>query len=306
MTRSWRRRAEGLAVALVLAAPFAAGTARATEAPEPEKVFTVSDHRIVESSGLSWLDVDGERYTVTVNDSGDTGQVFTLDAEGRTVGTTTFTPSPRDVEALAPADDGHVWVGDIGDNLRARDFVLLTRVPVGPGDRAAESPVRRELVYPDRARDAEALLAHPGTGELFVVTKSVLEGRVYAVPFGTEARSEQGRSTLVDLAAAPSLITDGAFWPGGDFVLLRNYTHAHLLTFPEWDLVGSFELPEQPQGEGVTVLPDGEILLSTEGRERDVLRVRLPDDLQARVDDPVDRWWRTVLGDYRELWAPLL
>src|SRR5690606_32601915 len=139
-----------------LATPFVVGTARATEPPAPEKAFTVSDHRIVESSGLTQVDVDGVRHTVTVNDSGDSGRVFTLDADGHTVGTTTFTPSPRDVEALAPAGEGHVWVGDVGDNLRTRDTVILTRVPVGRGDQRLRSPERRVLSYPDRPRDAEA------------------------------------------------------------------------------------------------------------------------------------------------------
>ena len=78
---------------------------------------------------------------VTTNDSGDSGRVFAVDpATGDTVGTTSWSPAPEDVEALAPAGPGHVWVGDIGDNRRARDSVQVLRVPVG---RAATRPWSR-------------------------------------------------------------------------------------------------------------------------------------------------------------------
>lgn len=296
------RRTEGALVALLVAAPFAMGVASADEAPSPEVAFTVTDHRIVESSGLAWADVDGERWITTVNDSGDTGQVFTLDpGSGEVVGTTTFTPDPRDVEAVAPAGDGHVWVADIGDNLRARETLTLTRVAVGPGARTATQPRRLELRYPDRARDAEALLVHPRTGRLFVVTKSVLEGRVWQVP----AQAHPGEpAVLEELATVPSVVTDGAFLPSGDHVLLRNYTHAFLLTYPEWEVVETFELPAQPQGEGLTVLPDGEVLISTEGRGRDVLRVSLPEGVRrhvAEAADPLRRWWQGVWSRWNAL-----
>ena len=32
---------------------------------------------------------------------------------------------PEDIEALAPGDDGTVWVGDIGDNTADRDTISV-------------------------------------------------------------------------------------------------------------------------------------------------------------------------------------
>ncbi|GGD21174.1 hypothetical protein [Nocardioides daphniae] len=279
-----------LAVTTVLAAPFVVGAASADEPPEGEAAFRVSDHRIVESSGLAWADVDDDRWMVTVNDSGDAGQVFVLDpGSGDTVGVTTFAPTPSDVEAVAPAGDDHVWVADIGDNLRRRDSITLTRVPVGPGDRVADAPETRTLRYPDRPRDAETLLAHPGTGQLYVITKGALEGRVMEVP----AADAADPTTLRDLGQVPAIITDGAFLPSGDHVMLRDYSRAYLLTYPGWEVVAEFELPRQPQGEGLTVLPEGEVLISTEGRDRDVLRVDPPGDV-AKAFDPLRGWWQGV------------
>lgn len=286
-----RRRAEGALVALVLAAPFVIGAASADTPPDGDTAFLVTDHRIVESSGLTAQEIDGRTLFTTVNDSGDEARVFTIDPEtGRTVGMTTWTPGPNDIEALAPASDGHVWVGDIGDNRFGRGSITLTRVPVGEGDRVARSPQRRELVYPDRPRDAEALLRHPGTGQLFVLSKGVLGGHAYAVPQRDDSEGA-GPQELVLKGDVPALVTDGAFLPSGDFALLRNYTHAYLLAYPSWEVVGTFELPAQPQGEGLAVSEIGEVFISTEGRDRPVLQVELPTELQDLAGITPDSVW---------------
>lgn len=301
MSSRARRRAEGAFVALVLAVPFALGAASAEPPPEGEVVFTVADHRIVESSGLTAQEIDGRALFTTVNDSGDEARVFTLDPEtGRTVGVTTWSPGPRDVEALAPASDGHVWVGDIGDNRHRRDSIILTRVPVGEGDRTARSPQRRELVYPDHPRDAETLLRHPGTGQLFVVSKGVMGGFAYAVPPRSNGEAGEAQE-LVQKAPVPALVTDGAFLPSGDFVLLRTYTHAHLLSYPNWEVLGSFVLPAQPQGEGLAVSETGEIFISTEGRKRPVLKVGLPPELQARTGPAPEGIWQRLRAFFATL-----
>ena len=200
--RDLRRAALGL----VVAAPFLLGAAAGGD-EEAETAFRFDDPDIVESSGLA---VVGP-LVVTTNDSGDSGRVFTVDpASGQTVGVTSWPGEPVDVEALAPAGDGHVWVADIGDNRHVRDSVEVLRVPVGRGDRDAE-PASYELVYPDGAHDAEALLAHPVTGRLFVVTKGVFAATVYAAP----ARLRPDRpNRLAPVAQAPGLVTDASFLPG--------------------------------------------------------------------------------------------
>jgi hypothetical protein len=235
--------------------------------------FVLQDPAITESSGL--VVVDGR--VVTVNDSGDRGRVFTVDpATGRTVGTTSWSADPVDVEALAPAGPGHVWVADIGDNRGERDEVSVLRAPVAPGDRTA-SPVPFRLTYPDGGRDAEALLAHPLTGRLFVVTKGLFGGEVLAAP---EDLRPGRPNRLQPVASAPGLVTDGAFLSGGGAVVLRTYSRAVVLSYPDWEQVASWELPRQEQGEGLAV--DGtDLLLSSEGVRSEVLREPLPAEALA-------------------------
>lgn len=254
-----------------VALPFLLGAAAG--APDPDDpAFRFTDPDIVESSGLSVIGAEGRRLVVTTNDSGDSGRVFTVDpATGSTVGVTSWTPEPVDVEALAPAGPGHVWVGDIGDNQHVRRSVRVLRVPVGRGSTTA-SPATYELVYPDGARDAEALVRHPLTGRLFVITKGVFAGTVYAAP--VRLRTDRA-NRLVEVGGAPGIVTDATFLPGGGGVVMRTYSHAHLVAFGSWEPVASWALPQQDQGEGITVA-GRELLVSSEGVRSPVLRAELP------------------------------
>ncbi|CAI9399478.1 hypothetical protein [Nocardioides sp. T2.26MG-1] len=253
---------------LASAVSFAIGSLAGPADPHATVDLTFDDPAIVESSGL----VVGDGLFVTVNDSGDSGRVFVVDRSGATVGTTSWADDPEDVEALAPAGRGTVWVGDIGDNREARDSIEVLRVPYGRGDRTVD-PAAYTLVYPDGAHDAETLMAQPRTGQLFVVSKDLFGGTVYAAPRRLSA-SEPNRLRAV--ADSLSFATDGAFFPDGRHYVLRDYGAAAVYTFPGHEKVASFGLPSQQQGEGIAVAPDGSVHVCTEGQFTDVLDVELP------------------------------
>ena len=268
-------------LAVLVALPFlAGGVTAALTADRGEVVMTFSDPEIVESSGLV---VRGGLLS-TINDSGDTGRVFTVALDGAeaggTVGVTRFAESPVDMEALAPAGPGEVWVGDIGDNGAARSSISVTRVPVGRGERSGTYPTY-DLVYADGPRDAETLLAHPRTGRLYVVSKQIFGGVLYAAP----RRLDPDRpNRLRPVADAIPIATDGAFWPDGRHLVVRGYARAVVYAWPSMRVVGDLSLPDQDQGEGIAVTPDGRVLVSTEGQFTDVLEVRLPRDVRQAVE----------------------
>lgn len=293
-------------LALVLLAPFAIGflsPGAAVEPPAPDPVFAFTDPEITESSGL----VARDGLVVTMNDSGDRNRVFTVDpATGGTVGVTRWQGDATDIEALAPAGDHEVWVGDIGDNLGSRDHVEVARVPFGRGDREVHAPTYR-LVYPDGPHDAETLLADPATGRLYVVAKEFI-GRLYAAPEHLDPDGPN-RLTLVDEVLG--IATDGSFTPDGAHLVLRNYGQAAVYTWPGLERVAQVDLPQQPQGEGLAISESGEVLVGSEGAGAQVLRVDLPlpapeatpgpvqdtDDDSGRAPVEVERsWWPWALG----------
>jgi hypothetical protein len=249
--------------------PFAVGALAPGAALPPSSVdFSWRDPAVVESSGL----VVRDGLFVTVNDSGDSGRVLTADSSGRTVGVTSWPGDPVDDESLAPAGDGEVWVGDTGDNTRSRSAVVVRRVPFGRGDRTTTPPAY-SLVYPDGAHDAETLLADPRTGRLYVVTKDVFGGTMYAAPAHLSVRRP---NRLRPVADGLGYATDGSFLPDGRAFLLRDYTSVTAWSWPGLRRIGSWPLPAQRQGEGLAVAEDGTVHLSSEGQFSPVLSVHLP------------------------------
>ena len=263
---------------LASAVSFAIGSLAGPADPRSTVDLTFADPAIVESSGL----VVRDGLFLTTNDSGDGGRVFVVDDSGETVGTTSWSEAPEDVEALAPAGPGAVWVGDIGDNREARDSIAVLRVPYGRSHQVVE-PETFTLVYPDGARDAETLLAHPGTGRLFVVSKDIFGGTVYAAPVTLSAEHPNRLRAVAD---SLSFATDGSFFPDGHHYVLRDYGAAAVYTFPGHEKVASFGLPDQQQGEGIAVASDGSVHISTEGQFTDVLDVELPPQVVEALRAP--------------------
>lgn len=292
-----------LVTALAVGVPFLVG-ASVSPHHHGHVVMRFADPRIVEGSGL----VAGDGVVVAVNDSGNDARIYTVDLDtGRTVGTTTWDADALDTEALAPAGRGEVWVGDIGDNLRGRSEIEVTRVPYGRGDRSVAGETYR-LAYPDGASDAESLLADPTSGRLYVVTKDVLGGGIYAAP----ALDPDRVNLLERVGDAPPVATDAAFFPDGDHIIVRNYGAATVYAFPSMAEVGTVDLPHQQQGEGIAVDQRGRIYLSSEGAHSALLEISLPPQLAREVngsaigghqpdDDPDRSSDESDLGD-RDPW----
>ena len=286
-------------------------------AASPSVVFRWQDPRIGESSGLATAS-SGE-VVYTHNDSGDEARFFAVGLDGRTR-TTYVLPGvePRDWEDMArgPDEQGRssLWLGDIGDNSASRENGLLVhRVaePVAADQErvTTEAPTSFRLRYPDGPQDAEALLVHPRTGRLYLVTKP-LSGtpRVYAAPQPLDAGAP---NVLEQVAEAPtestgtaggpgigsfanSLVTAGDIAPDGTRVALRTYTDLYEWPVPGDDVAAAFDaeptvtpLPPTEQGEGLAYAADGRsVLLSTEGAGSPVHRVVLPPSTAAGAPGP--------------------
>ena len=82
---------------------------------------TIRDQRIDESSGLA---ASGDRLW-TVNDGGSRLRVFELDRSCRVLRTVGAAIDPYDVEDLARAADGTLWLADTGDNELDRSTVAV-------------------------------------------------------------------------------------------------------------------------------------------------------------------------------------
>lgn len=233
--------------------------------------FTIQDPQIRESSGLAASQAHPGVY-YTHNDMGWEPQVFAVSSEtGETEAVLDLGTAAVDWEDIAVTDSG-IWVGDIGGGATERSEVTVLTFPE-PTTLEDGSPKVTEytLTYDDGAHDAEALMVDPRSDQVYVVTKAPRGGTIYAAP----RVLAPGPNTLTRVDDAPPNVTAGSWAPDGSGFALRNYPRAFVYAgFTGPPIV--VDLPKSRQGESLVLLPDGDLLVGSEGRSSDVTRVRVP------------------------------
>ncbi len=253
---------------------------------------------VSESSGLAVSRVrPGVLYTH--DDSGGAAVLYALRDTGEVLG---GHPLPRgwnrDWEALAAGPCPRHWttaelgaclyIGDLGDNQAQRPRVVVRVLKEPAAGDLVGSPLTLletwRLTYPDGAQDAEALLVHPQTGSVDVLTKR-LDGRrhLFRVPAGVQDGTDKTLQALGRLAVSAwsgdPWVTDAAWSPTGDAVVVRTYT-----TFGIWwvnpcapdgwwlrppDRV--VPAPSVRQGEAVALGKAGQLFSTSEGHPMPLL-----------------------------------
>lgn len=266
-------------LAVLLGATGTPASADPSAAPEPKpgkKLCAISDDRLREISGL----VSTKNGYIGVADGSSELQsqleVFELDPKCQVTERHSFQRDPFDPEDLAIAEDGTLWVADIGDNQLERDTVALWKIAP---DRNSVSIYR--LTYPDGKYDAEALLMQPD-GTPVIVTKDLKGGGVSGIYVASAPLKEDDSVPLKKAGefklsntgtggnqfgvVGQKLVTGGAVSADGSRAVVRTYADAY-----EWKVTGGdiakalttgkpvrTPLPDEPQGESITYSSDGE------------------------------------------------
>ena len=261
----------------------------------PRTLGRLQDAGVTESSGVC-ASLQTPDLFWTHNDSGGGALLYAFNSRGERRGVWRVTgATARDWEDIASArgtgeEDGRsfLFVGDIGDNNRARSEIVVYRIldpQVTQADasstksrpRATEPAAAFRLRYPDGKHDAEALMVHPQTGDLYIITKNTGDAAgVYKLPapFMTG-----GVSTLVRVGSVelPSLlggmVTGGDISPDGRRVVLCDYFALYEMVLTggadqSFDSLWQSPLTpinagERKQGEAVCYSPDGKAIITT-------------------------------------------
>jgi len=208
----------------------------------------------------------------------------------------------EDIAAGPGPDVGrpYLYIGDIGDNDAARPEIVIYRIPEPLVTAADTSSARGKprtteiaepfrLRYPDGSHDAEALLVHPVTGNLYIVTKVVLgKSIVYEAPAPLDANTVTKLRRIRELdvpSILGGLITGGDISPDGRRVALCDYGQGYELLLPgsstSFDDIWkqpllTLALGERKQGEAIAYRLDGKALLATsEGKSSPLIQVVL-------------------------------
>jgi len=265
-----------------------------TEAPygSPTIIGTIKNSSITESSGLVASHSTPGAYW-THNDSGDGPFIYALNASGASRGVFRVTGTQaHDWEdiSIGPGPDrgkSYLYIGDIGDNNSARSEIVVYRVAepelsvetakvtkARPGKTEPADAIR--LRYPDGKFDAETLIVHPVSGNIYIVTKvPLVDPVVYeaAAPFSLDKVITMRR---IGEVRVPSLfggvLTGGSISSDGRRVAFCDYFQGYELVLPAkssdfndiWkQRMTGFDLGKRKQGEAIAYRLDGKALLAT-------------------------------------------
>jgi hypothetical protein len=258
----------------------------------PVHLADLEDRRIDESSGIVASRAN-PGVDWTHNDSGDDARIYAFDRDGKSRGVWRVTgASALDWEDIAAGPGPvpgtfYLYIGDIGNNKRDGDVVTVYRVaepivesPDGSNSRAGSfqtAPAEAiRLKFPDGQHDAEALLIHPQTGDLYLITKTksaACEVFKAAAPFDTSTTIKLNHVSDLQLPGLPGgMVTAGDISPDGQRIVICDYFGAYEISLPragvDFDPIwgqppAPVELGLRRQGEAVCYRLDGKAVLAT-------------------------------------------
>jgi hypothetical protein len=223
----------------------------------------------------------------TLNDSKNQPMLFATDQQGKSRGRFRVSNAENvDWESLqlGPDSDGGaaLSIGDTGNNKGNRRELMIYRVtepePVAArgGTLTTTSAEAFRFAYPGGPRNTEAMLVHPVTGEVLLITKEP-DGHslVFRMPTPLDGQrvamlEQVGSIDVTGLGADGDLVTDASVTPDAHRVIVRTYTSALEYDVPDgvpltriWDQSPRIiPLGDGAKGEGVTYRVDGGALIT--------------------------------------------
>lgn len=227
---------------------------------------------------------------VWVHNDGGVSEIFAIQTNGLFLATFAFNEPLTDCEDIAvgpgpQAGRSYLYAGDIGDNTEERSNIRILRtpepvVPQSPAGGITEFAEQEvfTLEYPDGPQDAEALLVDPITGDVYIVTKEQSRFRLYRC---ASQDLDPTRTSVLELVHTGSFsqVSAGDISDDGRRIILRREEAARLWMRQAGESIAdAFQRageeipvtgpPEEPNGEGIAFVPNGEGYYTiSEGKE---------------------------------------
>lgn len=250
---------------------------------QPQFIAHVHEAVLHESSGLAPSHIQAGVW-YTHNDSGTGPELYRFRLDGQFLGTTPIEGADStDWEAMSagPCPDGStercLYIGDIGDNDKVRQSIQIYAIPEPITGDPVQVMATWNLEYPEKRFNAEALLVHPQTGEMTIVTKNKSgRSRVFGVPKvpseGTQRLIPLAEVQIDGIQSSFRKVTGGEWHPDGRHIVLRTYTQALLWQVDPCDPLAHWSKPPQnimvgltKQGESIHFQGNDTLLITSEG-----------------------------------------
>jgi hypothetical protein len=258
---------------------------------KPEVVGRISDPDIEESSGIAASQCQ-PGVLWTHNDSGSGPFIFALDQSGKDLGAWRVQGAEsedwEDISAFRDKDGTcYLYIGDIGDNEQKRPDFTVYRVREPKLSPADEGRSRKDAAltepaqaangsYPDGPHNAETVMVHPQTGDIYILTKNKSKpSAVYKIRPNFASPDPIRAEKLTDFTV-PSIpngfLTGGDISPDGQHVIICDYIAAYEIALPagakSFDEIWKqkpavVDLGDRKQGEAVAYGADGKAVFAT-------------------------------------------
>ena len=266
-------------VQFILLCFFSASCFDKQSAPGDSDIFLPSrqlaeltDKKLSEVSGLAASSVN-PGYLWTHNDSGNPAVVYLVNEELEIkLACTLAGIKNRDWEdmAVGPGPDdnrSYLYVADIGDNTakHAIKYIYRFEEPILDENTTQITITKFDKIafrLEDGKKDTEAIMVHPKTKDIYVVSKREKPVHLYRLkyPISTEDTIEADRISSIPLTQ----IVSADFSPDGKEILMKDYDHIYYWNTrgkPVADALGNkpqlLPYTEEPQGEAITFNVDG-------------------------------------------------
>ena len=240
----------------------------------PVLLGTLSDQRIVESSGLAAARRN-PGLLWTHNDSGDGPVIYAIGPDGQTQGLIRV----LDAEAIDWEDmagfhlDGrdYLLIADVGDNHRRRKHCTLYLVPepLATDTQATPAAIVR-FTYEDGPRDCEAVAVDGTDGKIYLVEKKIAgEAGVYELELPREAgallTARRIATVAIGAVTAMDISHDGRRAVLGTYGPAYEFYRGHDEDWPRAFGRAPRRLPMPPrrQGESICYSADGSAIYLT-------------------------------------------
>jgi hypothetical protein len=270
---------------------------------KPKVVGKIESKEITESSGIAASKCQTDVFW-THNDSGDDAFIFALNTKGEKLGTWKVASAKNiDWEDIAEIKNQNgecvLYIGDTGNNTRIRDEFTIYRVREPQVSAENESSSKKnplptepaeaiKFVYPDMRHDAETLMVHPVSGDIYILSKRFSgASAVYKLKSDFDLAKTNKLEKLTDFSvpAIPNgFLTGGDISPDGRRVIICDYFNAYELVLPDkaknfdeiWkETPLTVELGAREQGEAVGYSADGKSIFATsEKKNAPLIQVR--------------------------------
>ena len=270
---------------------------------KPEIVGEIKSAEITESSGIAASKCQ-ENVFWTHNDSDDGAFVYAINRIGEKLGTWKVAAAKNvdweDIAAFKTASgECFLYVGDIGNNQRKRGELIIYRFKEPQISGANKSSNRKnplstaaadaiKFSYPEANHDAETLLVHPQSGDVYVLTKQLSGAAgVYKLSRNYNLNKTNRLEKIADFtvpAIPKGFLTGGDISGDGRRVIICDYFAAYEIVLPDksknfddiWrEKPVVVELDKRAQGEAVCYSIDGKAIYATsENINSPVIEVR--------------------------------